>query len=146
MFAITSIIQQPQRISSNKKCFFMNKMRTGRPWTKKEYLQLSAVEFSRKYFPSWTEFFRDLLKYTLLKKWGTGSNENRTTFRFSFRSNCLKAFRVVNWKLWKQVVFKRTDGLLWLAIVYFEKSVNVWTVTFLKISKHVLSAWKLDVS
>ena len=41
----------------------MNKMRFVKPGTKKEYLQLSAIEFSRKYFPGLTESTRGLSKY-----------------------------------------------------------------------------------
>ena len=42
----------------------MNKMRPVKPWTEKEYLQLSAAEFSRKSFLSLTEPFRDPSIYT----------------------------------------------------------------------------------
>ena len=42
----------------------MNKMRSVKPGTKKEYLQLSAVEFSRKYLPGLTESIWGLSKYT----------------------------------------------------------------------------------
>ena len=39
------------------------KMRSFKPGTKKEYLQLSAVELSRKYFPGLIECIWGLSKY-----------------------------------------------------------------------------------
>ena len=42
----------------------MNKIRTVKPGTKKEYLQLSAVEFLRKYFLGLVESIRGFSKYT----------------------------------------------------------------------------------
>ena len=39
-------------------------MRSVKSGTRKEYLQLSAIEFSRKSFPGLTESFRGLSKYT----------------------------------------------------------------------------------
>ena len=63
-FARNSKIWKLQRISSNKKFFYVNTMRSVKSGTRKEYLQLSAIEFSRKSFPGLTESFRGLSKYT----------------------------------------------------------------------------------
>ena len=71
----------------------MNKMRSVKPGTKKEYLQLNAVQFSRKYFPGLTESIRVFQNIRKLKERGNRSNGNRTTILFSFHSNCLKRLR-----------------------------------------------------
>ena len=71
----------------------MNKMRSVKPGTKKEYLQLNAVQFSRKYFPGLTESIRVFQNIRKLKERGNRSNGNRTTILFSLHSNCLKRLR-----------------------------------------------------
>ena len=38
----------------------------------------------------------------MLEEQGSGSNENRKNFHFIL--SCLKAFKVINWKLWKYVL------------------------------------------
>ena len=71
----------------------MNKMRSVKPGTKKEYLQLNAVQFSRKYFPGLTESIRVFQNIRKLKERGNRSNGNRTTILFSFHFNCLIRLR-----------------------------------------------------
>ena len=82
--------------------------------------------FSFFYFkPLATTLFTQLFcnsTYCKLEERWSGSNENHTTFLFSFHPNCLKAFKVKNC-IWKQVSYR---AVFFSFMIVFSSDYYAW--------------------
>ena len=61
------------------------------------YVFISFFHFKPLVIPLFIKYFAQHIRK--LEERGSRSNENRSTFLFSFHSNCLKVLKVINWKL-----------------------------------------------